>query len=160
MISYRLVCATDHEFDAWFSSAEAFDRQMAAQLLSCAICGTGKVEKAIMAPSVKRPSSKSAKSQSAAASAPVPSTSIPDVPAAVAASMPPELLDLFRKVRAHVRENSEYVGKRFADEALKIHLDEAEHRGIHGEATREEVKRLLEEGVDIHPLPSLPEDQN
>ena len=152
MISYRLICASGHEFDAWLASADAFDRQKAAHLLACSVCGSDKVEKAIMAPTVR----KSSKGKSAKPQTPQP----PEIPAAVAASMPPEVLDLFRKVRAHVRENSEYVGDRFADEALKIHLDEAEERGIYGEATREDVQRLLEEGVNIHPLPSLPEDKN
>lgn len=152
MISYRLICASGHEFDAWLSSADAFDRQKAARLLACAVCGNDKVEKAIMAPSVR----KSSKGKTVKPQSPQPA----DIPAAVAASMPPEVLDLFRKVRAHVRETSEYVGDRFADEALKIHLDEAEERGIYGEATREDVKRLLDEGVNVLPLPSLPEDKN
>ena len=151
MISYRLICADGHEFDAWLASADAFDRQKAAKLLACALCGSDKVDKAIMAPSVRTSKAKR----------PAPNVqTLSEIPAPVAASMPPEVLELFRKVRAHVRENAEYVGNRFADEALKIHLDEAKARGIYGEATREDVQRLAEEGVIVHPLPSLPEDKN
>ena len=151
MISYRLICADGHEFDAWLASADAFDRQKAAHLLACALCGSDKVDKAIMAPSVR-----TQKAKRPAPNGPV----TPDIPAPVAASMPPEVLELFRKVRAHVRENAEYVGNRFADEALKIHLDEAKARGIYGEATPDDVRRLADEGVMVHPLPSLPEDKN
>ena len=71
-----------------------------------------------------------------------------------------EMVAMVRKLREHVAQNSEYVGPRFAEEARKIHHEEAEPRGIHGEASDREVKLLKEEGVEFYPLPVLPEEHN
>ena len=65
-----------------------------------------------------------------------------------------------RKLRKVVEDNAEYVGPRFAEEARKIHYKESEEKGIYGEASPSDVKELLDEGVEIHALPVLPEDQN
>lgn len=146
MIRYRLICDRQHEFDGWFPSSAAFDKQAGAGLLSCAVCGSPKVEKALMAPNVV--------------------TSKPDVPARpaptapMAASLPPEALAMMQQLRDYVRQNSEFVGDRFAEEARKIHYEETDPRSIHGQATGEEARALLEEGIEIHPLPVLPEDRN
>ena len=71
-----------------------------------------------------------------------------------------EIVAMVRKLREHVAQNSEYVGPRFAEEARKIHHEEAEARGIHGEASEQDVKLLKEEGVEFYPLPTLPEEHN
>jgi hypothetical protein len=71
-----------------------------------------------------------------------------------------KLMQMMREVRKNVEENAEYVGDRFADEARKIHYAETEKRGIYGEAKPEDAKALIEEGIEVHPLPRLPEDSN
>ena len=71
-----------------------------------------------------------------------------------------EAMAAMRKIRDHVTENADYVGEKFPEEARKIHYEEAEKRGIYGEATTDEAKALAEEGVEFHPLPILPEEQN
>jgi hypothetical protein len=71
-----------------------------------------------------------------------------------------ELRALMRRVREEVEQKAEYVGPRFAEEARKIHFEEAEARGIYGEATLEDAKELQDEGVEFFPLPAVPEDQN
>ena len=71
-----------------------------------------------------------------------------------------ELTEMIRKLRTHVEENSEYVGPRFAEEARKIHYEETEARGIYGEASLEDARELTEEGIDVQPLPLLPEEHN
>ena len=71
-----------------------------------------------------------------------------------------KLMQMMREVRKTVEENAEYVGDRFADEARKIHYEESEKRGIYGEAKPEDARALIEEGIEVHPLPRLPEDSN
>ena len=144
MIRYRLNCENEHEFEAWFSDSASYDAQAAAHQLLCPVCGSNNVGKALMTPNVV-----SAKRQ----------VEKPERQAA-AAALPPELMEMARKVRRYVEENSEYVGPRFAEEARKIHFEEAEARGIYGEATAEDVTLLHEEGVECLPLPALPEDHN
>ncbi len=70
--------------------------------------------------------------------------------------MAKEMKEMVKKVR----ENADYVGAEFAEQARKIHFGEAEARGIYGEATPEDVEALLEDGVDVMPLPVFPEDHN
>ena len=151
MIRYSLRCQRGHEFEAWFKSGAAYDEQAARGLLSCASCGSGEIEKALMSPAV--PSSTRAKAGAG-------DTPAAPVPQSFGAQLPPGLADMIRKVRAHVRSNADYVGDRFADEARRIHYDEAEARGIYGEATLEQARQLHEEGIDVHPLPKLPEEAN
>ena len=73
---------------------------------------------------------------------------------------PKEMLEAIRQYRAHIEENAENVGDKFADEARKIHYEEEPSRSIYGNATPDEVEELIEEGVEIAPIPGLPEDKN
>lgn len=150
MIRYRLRCAEGHELEAWFRSSADFDAQSARGLVVCTTCGSTAVEKAIMAPSVAK--------RAEPLPAPVPKPPEPSVP--VAAGIPPEMLEALRKIREHVKANAENVGDRFPEEARRIHYEEAEPRGIYGAATPAEARELLEEGIEVHPLPLLPEDGN
>jgi hypothetical protein len=153
MILYKLKCKKGHEFEAWFASSHAFDRQEKRRQLSCPTCGTSSVSKALMAPNVApRNRRKAAPGRAAPAQAPKSETQ------RVAAHS--ELVSAMRKLRAEIEAKSEYVGQRFPEEARKIHYEEAPARGIHGEATAEEAKALREEGIEFYPLPILPEDQN
>lgn len=142
MIQYSLVCDSQHKFDAWFRNAEAYDQQAARGILTCPFCSSKRVDKALMAPAVSTRSGKTNETFSAGH---------PDRAKLVAA---------MRSLREQLTSNAEYVGDRFAEEARKIHDDEAEMRGIYGEATREEVTALAEDGIEFMPLPILPEEQN
>lgn len=165
MIRYKLRCHKHHEFEAWFGSSAAYDRQAKRGLVTCPDCGSKKVQKALMTPGVSTRSSTER-------AAPQPETrEAPEAAVPMAANVPPALaaqhnemqrqfLALMRQVRKEVEAKAEYVGPRFADEARKIHLKEAEARGIWGEATLEEARELSEDGIDCLPLPRLPEDQN
>lgn len=156
MIRYQLQCDKDHGFEAWFNNSAAYEKQVKRKLVTCPECGSTKISKSIMAPNVGVKSNK--KSQlpvPVKPSAKQPATVDPKV---VAAQQ--EIISAMRKLRKTVEANAEYVGPRFAEEARKIHYKEAEEKGIYGEATPGDVKELLEEGVEIHPLPVLPEDQN
>lgn len=145
MIKYALSCSKGHAFEAWFGSSDAYDKQARRHLVTCPECGCNDVEKQVMAPAVlKRSHEKAPDSEPAAASGPP-------------RSAPPELLRAFKK---HVMENTEDVGSRFADEALRIHHGEVEARAIRGETTSEDAAKLHEEGVEFGILPLLPEDRN
>jgi hypothetical protein len=144
MIRYDLICDKGHEFDGWFRDSDAFDKQIKRKLVQCSHCGSDAVEKQIMAPGIPAKSNKA--SQTMVAGPVDPRTQA--------------LMHMMREVRKNVAENSEYVGDKFADQARKMHYSEIEKRGIYGEAKPEEAKALIEEGIEVHPLPRLPEDSN
>lgn len=139
MIHYALSCDSQHRFDGWFKNAEAFDQQVEQGIVTCPVCASVKVEKALMAPAIARSSE----------------TSMP-----VAAPDPAQVRAFMRAMREKVMAEADYVGPRFAEEARKIHYNEAEQRGIYGEATRDEVTSLLDEGIEFLPLPDIPEEHN
>jgi hypothetical protein len=160
MIRYRLDCKDGHTFEAWFKNSAAFDNQAKRRLVTCPTCGGSNVTKALMTPNLGVRQNKRG-NRAAIAERPV---DAPTAAAEMQVSGPNEqqreLLGLMRKLRKEVEANADYVGPRFADEARKIHHEEAPARGIYGEATPEEVKALAEEGVSAYPLPMLPEDKN
>ncbi|MCR6635186.1 DUF1178 family protein [Devosia sp.] len=141
MIQYALQCSNGHRYDAWFKSAAAYDEQQARGIVTCAVCGEAHVEKAPMAPAVAR-------------------TDNERVPLSAAHPDAKKFREMLREYRNKVTTEADYVGDRFAEEARKIHFEEVEARGIYGEATRDEVAALLEDGVDFLPLPDVPEEHN
>ena len=147
MIHYALVCDKDHKFEAWFRNAQAFDEQHARGIVTCPTCNSASVEKALMAPAIGKP---------APASKPLPEK----IPLSIGHPQHAQLLEALRTLREKVVSEADNVGDKFAEEARKIHFKEADARGIYGEATRDEVAALIEDGVDFMPLPSLPEDRN
>jgi hypothetical protein len=138
MIRYTLRCDKDHAFEAWFRSSDDVTKTETA----CPVCGSTAVEKAIMAPQVAR-KDRGEKMRLAAAD-----------------PRRREMIAALKELRDKVTENADYVGEKFAEEARKIHYKEAEVRGIYGEATLDEAKGLIDEGIEFHPLPVLPEDRN
>jgi hypothetical protein len=156
MIRYRLKCRKGHEFEAWFASSAAYEKQAKAKQVSCAKCGSRQVSKALMAPKV-------AKRSAARASSAAPETEgRTETPKAEMHRLAAhgELMAAMRKLRSEIASKSEYVGPRFSEEARKIHYEEVPARGIHGEATADEARALSEEGIEFYPLPMLPEDHN
>jgi len=131
VIVYSLHCPKGHAFEGWFRDSAAFDSQSVDGKLVCPVCNSHKIEKAPMAPAL-------ANSVGERQSAP----------------------DELRKarqfvtgLRKYVEQNAEFVGPKFPEEARKIHYGESEERHIYGEATIEEARELIEEGVDVAPLP-------
>lgn len=148
MIKYALACEQAHEFESWFPSSEAFETQRKRGFVTCPFCNSAKVEKQIMAPSVARTDK-------------APKTSVPEPqPVAVLSERERELRAALRALREHVMKNAEDVGKGFVEEARKMHYGETEERSIYGEADLAEAKALLEEGIDVLPLPVVPDDRN
>lgn len=141
MIRFSLHCDHGHEFEGWFRDNADFDRQVERKLVSCPSCGSLQVQKSLMAPAVSTSRSK-------------------EQVAIAMGEAQKQVLDEMRELSRKVRENADYVGDQFAEEARKIHFGETEARGIYGEASREDVHSLIEDGVDVMPLPVFPEDKN
>lgn len=164
MIRYQLQCAKGHAFEGWFRSSGDFDAQAKKRHVTCPTCGTAKVEKALMAPSVVTSKAKSKRQHPATtddATSEAPAAAPADTsPRLVATPEQREMLRQMREIRDQVLQKSDYVGPRFAEEARKIHSEETPSRGIHGEATPAEVKSLAEDGIEVYPVPILPDDQN
>ena len=152
MISYALRCDRGHSFESWFQSSAAFDSLKGRGHVTCAVCGSDAVDKAVMAPRVT-PSRKSAAAQAAHQGAqPVPASA----PKLMAAPPDAKLREMLAEMRAHVEKTSDYVGDRFAAEARAIHLGDAPDRAIYGEARPDEARALIEDGVPVLPLPFRP----
>jgi hypothetical protein len=171
MIKFTLLCDKEHAFEAWFASNDAYDVQVKRGLVECPDCGSRRVEKGLMAPNVlttKRKTVVSPAGDTTTVAVPAQSVAMPAVaPQAVMAAammaMDPAKAEMMAKMlefsRA-VRSEADNVGKEFAEEARKIHFGETDARAIYGEATKDEVEGLLEDGVEIAPLMPLPEDRN
>jgi hypothetical protein len=153
MIRYDLTCDSGHRFDGWFRSSSDFDDQSAKALLACPSCGSARVEKALMAPAV------SLGSAPPRAAAPEPAASAPQE-LTLLGEKEQRLRTLLREVRDQVMRNAEDVGDRFPEVARLMHAEEIEKRSIYGKASAEEARALVEEGVEIQPLPRLPDDTN
>ncbi|MCM2404280.1 DUF1178 family protein [Rhizobium sp. S153] len=142
MIRYSLICENAHDFEGWFSESADFDRQKASGFLACPVCGSLDISKVLMAPSVSTARHKEK----------IGALAVNEAQKEVAAKL--------KEVIASIRANSEDVGERFPEEARKIHYGETEVRGIIGQASLNEVKSLIDEGIEIAPLPMLPDDTN
>ena len=167
MIHYQLCCDEDHAFDGWFRDSAAFDGQAKQGLVACPHCGSGKVRRALMAPSIGRTRGAAvdepAVAGGAAGVAPSPALptspgGMPDVAASpvMAAAMPDKVRAMLQRLRAEVETKCEHVGDRFAAEARAIHRGEADARGIYGEATPEQAEALADEGIEVARLPWVP----
>lgn len=152
MIKYSLSCENGHDFEGWFSTSAEFDNRVQngqvkngpAQggFLTCPVCNSASISKRLMSPSVSTARKKEAKQE-------------------IAANMAQrEMVAKVKQAVAAIRENAEDVGEKFPEEARKIHYGEADARGIIGQASLGEVKDLLDEGIEVAPLPVLPEDAN
>src|SRR4051812_22147077 len=158
MIRYSLRCEKGHAFESWFQNSSAYETQEKRKLVNCPACGSTKVERAIMAPQIV------SKKKDRAEPAPAPAVASTEV--AAPASTPlmmaqeRELRAKLKELRDHIVKNADNVGERFPNEARKMHYGDIEHRPIYGEASPEEARSLIDEGVEVSPLPVLPDDRN
>ena len=156
MIRYTLRCERGHGFESWFQSSSAYEAQEKRKLVNCPVCGSAKVERAIMAPQIV-----SKKGRESAPPAPAASTEVA-APTSTPLMMAQEreLRAKLKELRDHIVKNADNVGERFPNEARKMHYGDIEHRPIYGEASPDEARSLIEEGVEVSPLPVLPDDRN
>jgi hypothetical protein len=166
MIVYDLSCRShSHRFEGWFASSDDFAQQQARGLVTCPQCGSADVIKAPMAPAVPRKGNQSVAIPPAVApsSAPATSAGVPARPATPppphmvsTAALPPEavrMMQALATLQAEALKDSRWVGNKFADESRAMHYGEQDAAMIHGEATPEEARALLEEGIEVAPLP-------
>ncbi len=139
MIVYQLKCSSGHVFEGWFRDADTYDRQAAAGKVACAACGDTQVGKAPMAPRLAKRRSE-----------PAPVEARPGLPA--------EAAKVLAELRRKVESECDYVGDRFAEEARRIHYGETEKRGIYGEASDDQARELVDEGIEVKKIPWLPRD--
>ena len=159
MILYSLCCEKEHAFDSWFRDSAAYDQQKARGLVACPVCGSTQVEKTLMAPALGAGARKR-EVEPAPASEPVAvERGVPEK-LAILSEKEQALRAMLRAVREQVVRNSDYVGEEFATLARQMHEGEVEQRSIYGEASSEEVRALIEDEIEVMPLPSLPDERN
>jgi len=183
MILYNLRCHKDHVFETWFRDSAAYDSQTKAAVIECPVCGSSKVEKAIMAPHVTKSAGRSrSRGEETTASTAAPTA----VPTAASTSKTPasnasvsgapvsgattkamreveqsaKMRRALQELRRQVEESFDYVGPEFAEEARKIHYGETDERPIYGETSEEEAEALEEEGVSVSRIPWLPRENS
>ncbi|MEN2495250.1 MAG: hypothetical protein TECD_01171 [Hyphomicrobiaceae bacterium hypho_1] len=165
MIRYQLQCDFNHVFEAWFSNSEAYENQSNNNLVVCPQCGSKVISKAIMAPNIGVKANRKHQETTGRHNN-YPKTVAPQYGSEEAkvsreiVNTRHDILAAKRKIYEIIEQNAEYVGSEFAEEARKIHYEEVEERGIYGEASAIEVRQLLDEGIEIQPLPTLPKEHN
>jgi hypothetical protein len=152
VIRYALTCDNRHGFESWFKSSTAYDEQVARSLLVCPMCGSTKIEKAVMAPTVARREERRPPARTPAGE--------DKSPVALISERERDLRSKLKELRDQLVKNADYVGPQFAEEARKMHYGEVEHRSIYGEASPDEAASLLDDGIEFHPLPYLPNERN
>lgn len=140
MIVYDLSCDRAHRFEGWFSSADDYDAQLQDEQISCPVCGSVSISRQLSAPYVNTGSSTQGEGKR------------PNETAVAGV----DLESLHRKFVEFVLNNSEDVGKKFPEEARKIHNREEPQRAIRGQASSDEIEALREEGIDVYAVPGLP----
>ena len=159
MIHYNLRCERGHAFESWFQSSAAYESQEKRKLVTCPACGSAKVERAIMAPQIVSKKGREGRENAMPAAAATTDVAAPgSTPLMMAQER--ELRVKLKELRDHIVKNADNVGERFPNEARKMHYGDIEHRPIYGEASPEEARSLIEEGVEVSPLPVLPDDRN
>ncbi len=162
MIRYSLHCDRGHTFESWFQSSSAYESQEKRKLVNCPVCGSAKVERSIMAPQIVSKKGRDGQSEIQSSDAPTPQPAEVTAPGSTPLLMAQEreLRAKLRELRDHIVKTADNVGERFPNEARKMHYGDIEHRPIYGEASPEEARSLIDEGVEVSPLPVLPDDRN
>ncbi len=138
MIVYDLTCPDEHRFESWFRNSGVVEKLIKAGQVACPTCGSTKVQKAPMAPRIGK------------------STSLDDMAegkkAELVAAME-KATEAFNQLREVIEKNFDHVGKKFPEEARRIHYGESRRRGIYGDASAEETRALLDEGIEVRVIP-------
>lgn len=154
IIIYDLECEYSHRFEGWFRSNEDFDSQREQKLLTCPECGTSAIRKVPSKVNIGSKSTVAVQPADAPASAPAPTVAHKSNSVDVATAFV-----MARQAIQALINHSEDVGERFAEEARKIHYDEAPIRAIRGQASPEEFEELRDEGIEVIALPVLPGEE-
>ncbi|MBN2040731.1 MAG: DUF1178 family protein [Spirochaetes bacterium] len=142
MISFDLECSNEHRFEGFFKDYKAFEEQLNNNMITCPICQDSRIKRLFTGCSIQAGSSSSGEN------------------GLQLNTETPNLFEMIKKAREYIQNNFENVGKNFAETARAIHYGVEEERNIYGETTGEEVKELLDEGVNVLPIPSIDKLQN
>ncbi len=154
MIKYQLICDSTHEFEGWFQTSAAFEKQSQAGLITCPICDSAKVRRALMTPNLASPKRRLTSPES---TSPNSKTAVPAVSTAKAgAAEIGEAMAQLRQLQRKIKSQSRDVGTEFLAEARKIHNGEIAPENIYGQSTDEEREALADEGIDVLTMPWLP----
>jgi len=145
-MKFTLHCDKGHEFEAWFRSNEDYETQAKRGFVECPSCGSINIAKALMAPQVATGRAKDDRKEA--------------VMVAAGQAMRREIVEKMREVTRQVKAQAEDVGEKFPEQARQMHYGETDAKPIYGKASPDDVESLVDEGVDIMPLPELPEDLN
>lgn len=156
MIRYTLACEAGHGFESWFPSSASYDDQAERGFVTCPVCGSAKVAKGMMAPAIARGGRGHLATEPEAAPLARPEPE----PVPMIAEPERQLRAMLRAVRDHVVKTADHVGPRFPEEARRMHYGETPARPIYGEASPDEARALVEEGIDVAPLPTMPDDRH
>ncbi len=178
MIKYQLICNQAHEFEGWFQTSQAFDKQNASGLVACPICNTVDVRRALMAPNLASPKRRQAafdaaqiaeaseQESSIAGSTKTPAGKIlsgttgkqsqVDAPNEAQLAAFGDAIAKLRDIQRKIKDECRYVGDNFAEEARKIHYGESDPESIYGQTSVEECRELAEEGINVASMPWLP----
>ena len=140
MILYDISCPKDHRFESWFRNSGVVDKLIKAGRVACPICGSKKVQKAPMAPRIAKASPKDELL--------APKKKNIDIATAME-----KATEAFTELREAIERNFDHVGDRFPEEARRIHYGEAEERGIYGDASADDARELLDEGIEVYTIP-------
>ena len=130
MIVFNLNCSDcAFSFEGWFENTNDYNKQIKKGLLTCPSCNSTQIKKGLMAPNVSKKSNSkiSKKNKSSAANV--------------------------KKLKKIIEKEFDYVGDKFTEEAKKIKYGEVKERAIYGEASIEQTKELIDEDIDVLPLP-------
>ncbi|GEP09093.1 DUF1178 family protein [Methylobacterium gnaphalii] len=161
MIRYTLACDSGHSFESWFPSGSAYDEQAERGLVSCPFCDSRKVSKALMAPAIaRRDRERTGLPAPVESGADTPPAASAETAVPMIAEAEKRLRALLRAVREEVTRTADNVGERFPDEARAMHYGDAPTRAIYGEASLEEARALIDEGIEVAPLPPALDDRH
>ena len=158
MINFTLRCEKGHEFEAWFGSSAEYDRQLAARLITCAVCDNTSVTKALMAPNLGVKGNKKTDIAPSSSQHRKNEIAAPPLNQQEVVEKTAELIAQMRALKKQVESSFDNVGNAFAETARRIHYGDEEDRGIYGNASKEDVEDLIDEGITVFPLPELPKD--
>ena len=140
MIKYKLICKECNlDFDSWFASSKEYEKLKKKKFLNCHRCNSKKIEKTLMTPRLLNKSKPSNEKNFKLK----------------------KVNETIKEYQNYIKNNFEYVGENFAYEARSIHYDnKKKEKGIYGTASNDELKELLEEGIDAKLIPWVEDKSN
>ncbi len=157
MKKFSLICENAHEFEGWFADAQAIADQCGSGLLDCPVCSSTDVRKQLSAPNLATPKTRARYQPEAKDSDTRPAgKTMPQMAGPAAAAPSAALRSALRQLQKTIETEFTDVGDNFAIEARKIHYGDKEPDNIYGTCSTQESQELIDEGVDIAPLPWLP----